>query len=315
MVLHLHGKELDLDEVRAALAVGRDGVTARALVEAAPRFGLRARGVRADVDQLPSLRRGAILHWEFNHFVVLDRLVRGGGARIVDPAHGLRQVSEAELRRKYTGIAIDLEPAGDFAKQRAAGKKARPYLAALFGQRPLLWRVVLVSLVLRVTGIAIPLMTGMIVDRVVPRSDYTMLAVTMGAIGGLVLFQALSSWVRSHVLIHLRTVLDGKLTLGFLDHMASLPVSFFQRRSTGDLMLRVSSNSTMREIVTSQTLSAIVDGAFVMIYAVVIMWTSALLGIVALALALLPALLYIAARGKNMRLTGEDLSAQARSQS
>ena len=313
MVLHLHGKEIEMRDVRSALEVGRDGVTARTIVEAAPRFGLMARGVKADVDQLHSLRRGAILHWEFNHFVVFDRLVRGG-VRIVDPAHGLREISEAELRRKYTGIAIDLEPSGNFKREKSTSK-SRPYIAALFGQRTLLWRVVLVSLVLRVIGIAIPLMTGMIVDRVVPRSDYTMLAVTVGAISGLVLFQALSSWVRSHVLIHLRTVLDGKLTLGFLDHMASLPVNFFQRRSTGDLMLRVSSNSTMREIVTSQTLSAIVDGAFVMIYAVVIMWTSALLGGVALALALLPALLYLATRGKNMRLTGEDLSAQARSQS
>src|ERR1051325_3104270 len=70
MVLHHHRKEVELREVRPALAVGRDGVTARAIVEAAPRLGLIARGVKADVDQLATLSRGAILHWEFNHFVV-----------------------------------------------------------------------------------------------------------------------------------------------------------------------------------------------------------------------------------------------------
>jgi ABC-type bacteriocin/lantibiotic exporter with double-glycine peptidase domain len=314
MVLHHHGNEIELGAVRAALDVGRDGVTARAIVEAAPRFGLVARGVKADVGQLAMLRRGSILHWSFNHFVVFDRVVRGG-VLIVDPAHGLRQVSEAELGRCYTGVAIELQPGQGFTKQRADGGKSRPYLRALFSQRGLLWRVIAVSLVLRVIGLVIPLMTGMIVDRVVPRSDYTMLAVTIGAIGGMVLFQIAASWIRSHLLIHLRTVLDGKLTLGFLDHMASLPVGFFHRRSTGDLMLRVSSNSTMREVVTSQTLSAIIDGAFVVLYAGVIFWTHATLGLVALGLALIPALIFLAAKGKHLRLAGEDLAAQARSQS
>ena len=81
MVLHHWGKAVELRDVRAALEVGRDGVTARTIVEGAARFGLLARGVKADVDKLGSLRRGSILHWEFNHFVVLDRVLRGGVRR------------------------------------------------------------------------------------------------------------------------------------------------------------------------------------------------------------------------------------------
>jgi ABC-type bacteriocin/lantibiotic exporter with double-glycine peptidase domain len=313
MVLGLHGKNVELREVREALHVGRDGVTARGIVEAASKFGMIARGVKADLDQLAELKRGTILHWEFSHFVVFDRMIRGG-ARVLDPAFGMREISREELSQKYTGVAVELQPGASFKKQ-ATGKKARPYLRELFSQPRLLWRVIAVSLVLRVIGISLPLMTGMIVDRVVPRSDYTMLIVTVGALTAMIAFQAISGLIRSHLLIHLRTVLDGKLTLGFLDHMASLPIGFFQRRSTGDLMLRVSSNATMREIVTSQTLSAIIDGVFVIIYAAVIFYTSALLGGVALVLALLPATLYLAARPANRRLTGEDLASQAKSQS
>jgi ABC-type bacteriocin/lantibiotic exporter with double-glycine peptidase domain len=313
MVLGFYGKHVELREVREALHVGRDGVTARGIVEASSKFGLMARGVKADLAQLGELKRGTILHWEFSHFVVFDRVVRGG-ARILDPAFGMRVISRDELSRKYTGVAVELVPGASFQKQ-ATTKKSRPYLRELFSQPALLWRVIAVSLVLRVIGISLPLMTGMIVDRVVPRSDYTMLIVTVGALVAMIGFQAISSLIRSHLLIHLRTVLDGKLTLGFLDHMASLPIGFFQRRSTGDLMLRVSSNATMREIVTSQTLSAIIDGVFVLVYAAVILYTSALLGAVALGLALLPAALYLVARPANRRLTGEDLAAQAKSQS
>ena len=56
--------------------------------------------------------------------------------------------------------------------------------------------------------------------------------------------------MRAHLLLHLRIALDTRMTLGFLDHMVSLPFQFFQRRSTGDLMMRVDSNGTVREIVT-----------------------------------------------------------------
>jgi len=314
MALGLHGKAVELRDVRTVLDVGRDGVTARAIVDAAARFGLIARGIKIDVDHLAELKRGTILHWEFNHFVVLDRVVRNAVV-ICDPASGMREVSFDELRAKLTGVAIELEPGSNFTKQKSQAAKSRPYLAALFSQGRLLWRVIAVSLVLRIVGVAVPLMTGMIVDRVLQRRDYTMLVVTVSAITAMVIFQSLSAWLRSHLFIHLRTVLDGKITLGFLDHMASLPISFFQRRSAGDLLLRVQSNSTMRDVVTSQTLSAVIDGAFVLVYAVVIFWTSAMLGTAAVLLATLPAAIYLLARRKNMRLTGEDLSSQAKSQS
>ncbi|MBA3540170.1 MAG: peptidase domain-containing ABC transporter, partial [Deltaproteobacteria bacterium] len=274
-----------------------------------------ARGVRADLEQLAVLPRGTILHWEFNHFVVFDRMLRGGKVLIVDPAVGVRELDVEELDRKYTGVAIQLAPNEDFIKLKSKDAAARPYLRELFAEGRLMWRVIACSLVLRIIALVIPLMTGMIVDRVVPRSDYTMLMVTISAISGLVLFQAISALIRSNLLIHLRTVLDARMTLGFLDHMVALPIGFFQKRSVGDLLMRVGSNSQMREIVTSQTLSAIIDGVFVLLYALVILWTNATLGVVAILMALLPPIVYIAARKRNMRLTTEDLQAQAKSQS
>ena len=315
MVLHFHGKQVELADIRNGLSVSRDGVTARALVEGATRFGLIATGVRADLDQLAVLPRGSILHWEFNHFVVFDRMLGGGRVLIVDPAAGPREIGLDELGRKFTGVAIQFAPNAAFTKLKSKNPAARPYLRELFAESHLMWRVIACSLVLRIIALVIPLMTGMIVDRVVPRSDYTMLLITICAIAGLVLFQAISSLIRSNLLIHLRTVLDGRMTLGFLDHMVALPIGFFQKRSVGDLLLRVGSNSQMREIVTSQTLSAIIDGAFVLLYAFVILFTNVTLGVVAILMALLPPAVYRAARAQNMRLTTEDLQAQAKSQS
>src|SRR5882672_11733115 len=64
MVLGYHGKHVALDRVRAALAVSRDGVTARAVIDGAGQFGMRGRALKIAVDQLAELPRATILHWE-----------------------------------------------------------------------------------------------------------------------------------------------------------------------------------------------------------------------------------------------------------
>src|ERR1700704_632139 len=100
MVLGYHGKHVPLDRVRAALAVSRDGVTARAMLDAAGQLGLRGRALKISLDQLAELPRATILHWELAHFVVLDRVI-GDKVRIFDPASGERDVPFAEVSRCY----------------------------------------------------------------------------------------------------------------------------------------------------------------------------------------------------------------------
>src|SRR5690349_2700957 len=89
MVLGYYGKIVAVEELRDVLDAGRDGTTARDLLNAARHYGLRGRGVRLEVAALDSLPRAAILHWGFNHFVVFDRL-RPNGVHIVDPDLGRR---------------------------------------------------------------------------------------------------------------------------------------------------------------------------------------------------------------------------------
>jgi len=101
MVLAFHGKHLRLDDVRKITGYGRDGADALALINAGRVFGLRGRGVKIDeIDDLRFLDRGAILHWQFSHFVVFDRLHKGG-AELVDPSVGRRWVSREELERRH----------------------------------------------------------------------------------------------------------------------------------------------------------------------------------------------------------------------
>jgi hypothetical protein len=86
MILKYLGRDTTLDEVREVVGGGgRDGADAHALVKAGEHYGLKGRGISIDIDHMKVLPAGTILHWEFNHFVVFEKMTRKG-AEIVDPA-------------------------------------------------------------------------------------------------------------------------------------------------------------------------------------------------------------------------------------
>jgi ATP-binding cassette subfamily B protein len=316
MVLSLLGRDVNLDEVReAAGGSGRDGTDALSIVRAAEWFGLRSRGLSIlDVDQLTYLPGGSILHWEFSHFVVFDRLTKRG-VEIVDPAMGRRVISIERFRESFTGVALVFEPGDEFEPKRRGNGRLGWYWRQLSGQRDVLSRVIVTSILLRVFALALPLVTAVIVDRVVPRNDRHLLLVVAIGLGGLLVFQMVTTLVRSHLLLQLRTNLDTRLTLGFVDYLSRLPYDFFQRRSAGDLLMRVNNNATVREMLTSNTLSAMLDGVLVVGYAVLILLVAPLMGVIVIGMGIVQIAVFYIARRSYRDLMARSLEAQARSQS
>jgi ATP-binding cassette, subfamily B, bacterial len=168
---------------------------------------------------------------------------------------------------------------------------------------------------LRAFALAAPLLVALIVDRVVPRGDLGLMAVVSIGLGGMLIFQALTNLVRAHLFLQLRTNLDTRLTLGFVDYLSRLPFDFFQRRSAGDLMMRVNNNATVRELLTTNTLSALLDGVLVLGYLALILWLAPLMGAVVAGLGLLQVTLFYLSRRAYRELLARSLDAQARSQS
>jgi ABC-type bacteriocin/lantibiotic exporter with double-glycine peptidase domain len=315
MVLGYFGKHVPLEEIRKITGIGRGGTHAMDLLQAGRFFGLRGRGVRVEtIDGLAALGRAAILHWRFEHFVVLEG-VRRDGLEIVDPAGGRRIVPLAEARRSFTGVALTFEPAEGFEPAADAGHRGmQRYLRPLLARAGSLGRVAMTSLLIQLFALAVPFLIGMVVDRVVPQGNLRLLVVLAVGLFGLVVFNFFAVLIRSYLLLELRTRLDAQLTLDFLDHLVSLPFAFFQERSAGDLILRMNSNSNVREILTSGALSAVLDGSLVSLYLILLFVASPQLGLIVLGLALLRIVLLIATRRRQKDLMSQSLLTQASSQ-
>lgn len=313
MVLGYHGHETSLDELNRALATGGGGASATSLLRVGRSYGLRGRGVRADIENLTDLPVGTILYWEFRHFVVLER-VRGGSVDIVDPAVGRRSLPIERFRKAFTGVALIFEPTAEF--ERGGSKKRK--LAGLFRQvceqRDLLTRIITTSILTQILSLAMPLFTGILIDRVVPRRDYSLLLVLAVGYSVFQLFSVMAGFVRAHLFIHLRTHLEVRFTLRFLDHLVDLPYSYFQQHTSGDLMVRLGSNNTVRDLLTSTTLSAFMDGTMASLYLVLLMLASPPLTVMVLLLALARFLLLAVVRWRQRQFLSETLENQARSQ-
>ncbi len=314
MALAYHGRHVSLSEMHEATGTGRDGVDALRLTEAATAYGLRARGVTTELDDLQVMPRGTVLHWGAAHFVVLESTSRRG-VTIVDPAAGRYRVPWQAVNDLYSGVAIMLEPTTSFA---AGGRKAP---GALHHARRLLSRssgigwVLATSVVVRLMALAVPVLTGVIVDQIVPADDGGLLKVVAAVMAALICYSALATFLRAHLLLRLRSRLDVEMTLGFLEHLVDLPYAFFLKRSSGDLMMRLRSNATVREILTSGTIAALLDGVLATAYLAAIFVLSPQLGLLVVALGAAQVIVLLSARRRNQHLMGEALATEARSQS
>ena len=177
MVLGYHGRHVRLSEVRDIVGCSRDGTHALNLLKTARLLNLRGRGVQLDDwSSLRLLETGAILHWRFNHFVVFERVDRRG-AWIMDPAVGRRWVSHQDLDKGLTGVALIFEPDEDFETGTSEKPTLWRYVRQLGTESGLLTKIVVTSVLLQIFALSIPLLTGLLVDRVVPRGDLDLLRV------------------------------------------------------------------------------------------------------------------------------------------
>jgi len=318
MILSYFGRKTRIEECRRKCDAGRDGVTAQTMLAAAREFGLRTRASLLDAGGLEQISLPAIVHWNYNHFVVLERWSERG-ARIVDPGWGRREITGEEFAASFSGVALTFEPGSEFQRCHSRGPNLPlsywRRIVGVPGARRLLLRILGASLALQVFGFALPVFTKVVVDRVIPlRAAGELDLLGIGALV-IALSHAFMSYLRSTLLISLEERLDSNLMLGFFEHLLSLPFRFFQQRSSGDLLMRLGSNAMIREALASYTMSALLDGALVLVYQVALLALAPLFGLAAFAIALVEVAILLATARRFHCLMEADIARQSQSQS
>ena len=259
MILSHYKLWLPLEKLRQECGVNRDGSKASCVIRAARNRGCDANGYRWNADRLKEV--GAyplIIHWEFNHFVVLEG-IKGNTVYLNDPAMGRRTVKWDEFRTSYTGVALHIVPNENFKPEgerynifkAVAEKLARDKWAVLF--------ILLLNLGMIIPGLASPVFSQIFLDDILSKkhTDWMFnfcLAMTV-------------SWVVCGVMTWLQAVIltrwQKKLTLAdsssFFWHLLRLPMQFFNQRFAGEVASRVKFNESIAGVLSGPAALAILN--------------------------------------------------------
>lgn len=315
MLLCYYGRKTSISEVRERCGMGRDGLSALSIVKAARAYGMRVRALSLQENDFRNVALPAIVHWEFNHFLIVERW-SPRFVDVVDPTAGRRRMTIEEFDLGFTGVIILLEPGAQF--HREGTEKAfnvQTYLLRYVKQTPTaLLQILGASLLLQLLGLLVPLLTAVAIDQLIPAKMSNALWLFGLGMLLLVLAQFITSLLRASILVYVQARIDTNMMLNFFEHLLSLPHSFFLQRSSGDLLTRVSSNMIIRDTISNQLISTILDGSFVLIYLCILFSQSLSFTVVVLIIGILQSVLLLSIKPYFGELTRRELTADGKSQ-
>ncbi|WP_315133883.1 peptidase domain-containing ABC transporter [Achromobacter marplatensis] len=271
MVAGFHGHHQSLASLRGRFPVSLKGATLATLIHVAGQLGLASRPVKAGLGALSKLKLPCILHWEFNHFVVLTD-INARSATLIDPASGIRKCTISELSASYTGVALELWPTPDFVTANENKPvRLRELTGRVTGLGAAFSQVMLLALALEVLTVVQPFFLQWVVDHVLNTGDRDLLTTLALAFGLLMVMLQLTSVARSWMLMFMGTTLNLQWRSNVFTHLLRLPVSYFEKRHLGDIVSRFGAIDTIQRTVTTSFLEALLDG-IVMVITLVLMF-------------------------------------------
>jgi NHLM bacteriocin system ABC transporter peptidase/ATP-binding protein len=250
MVLAYHGAWIPLEQLRVACGVSRDGSKASNIVRAARSFGLAAKGFRKEPSTLHELPMPCIIHWNFNHFVVLEG-IDGDRVYINDPAIGRRRIDMAELDLAFTGVVLAMEQTEAFVKLGHKPQGLRLLLRELRNSKEAVGLLVVVSFALIVPSIVAAGFSKIFVDDILIKRTSGWLVPLLIGMAVTAAFRAALTILRQSLLLRLQTKLSVVMISRFFWHVMALPIEFFTQRHAGDIASRVSANEQIARLLSS----------------------------------------------------------------
>lgn len=302
MIAAYWGREIDLPALRRRAPPSLQGTRLSDRIRIADGLDLSSRALKAELDGLREVRLPAILHWDFNHFVVLKKLGKSH-AIIHDPGVGERRASLDALSRSFTGIVPELQPNASFRPERVRDTiRLGALMGAVKGLTGPVMQILLISTGLQLVMIAQPFFTQLAIDHVVPTRDLDLLQVL--AIGFTAIYASgpIMDWLRTRLIIFVSIQFSEQMSSNVTRYLLSLPLGFFEKRSIGDLL-------------THGFATALIDAVLAAVMLVMIFYYSPILGWIALLTAVLVVVLRLAFLPAIRHLVNETLQRKGQEQS
>ncbi|NUF17100.1 peptidase domain-containing ABC transporter [Acinetobacter lactucae] len=282
MLAHYHGYESDLATLRQKFPVSAKGSTLTNLLNISHQLNFVTRPLKLELEDINQLKTPCILHWDFNHFVVLESVSKNK-VTLVDPAFGRRQLTFAEISPHFTGVALEAWPNLNFEEKQ---EKQQIKILNLLGNVKGIWKslsqILVLALVLEIFALVSPFFMQWVIDHVIVSADRDLLTTLALGFGLLMLLQQFISLLRSWLVLFMSTHLNIQWRGNVFSHLMDVPVEYYERRSLGDIVSRFGSIDRIQQTLTTTFLEAILDGLMTVFTVILMFIYSPKLAVIAL---------------------------------
>ena len=268
VIAHFHGIAADAEQLRHQSGLGE--LTGRFsendLLLAAKSLGLKARSMQLKAERLEKTPLPALLlDRDHRHFIVAG-VSEDGNALIQEAdAPGPRIITRSEVMSRSDGHALLFTSraslAGDLMRFDFSW-----FIPALVKYRRFLLEVLLISAVLQLLGLVSPLMFQVVMDKVLVNQAFSTLNVVCVALLISSVAETLLAGLRNYVLAHTTSRMDVELGARLFRHLLALPLGYFEARRVGDTVTRVRELENIRNFLTGQTLTSLIDLVFSLLF-------------------------------------------------
>nr|WP_072910677.1 NHLP family bacteriocin export ABC transporter peptidase/permease/ATPase subunit [Desulforamulus aeronauticus] len=284
MIFAYYKKYLPLEQMRVDCGVTRDGVKASNILKAARRYGFEAKGFRKEPQDLRTMPLPAIIHWNFNHFVVLEGFVKDQ-VYINDPGSGPKIISEEEFDLAFTGVILTFVPGAAFQP----GGEKNSFIVSLrkwlSGSRSAILYLVIIGLLMVIPGLLVPAFSKIFIDDILLEGKGDWLKPLLWAMGVAAVVQGVLIALQQYYLLKMETKTAVSNAAKFFWHIFRLPVEFFQQRSAGDVANRMQSNDEVAGFLSRELAETAIGLLTIVFYFLVMLQFSVPLALISLLLA------------------------------
>ncbi|EKN4715518.1 colicin V synthesis protein, partial [Yersinia enterocolitica] len=257
MVCGYYGKNIDLIYLRQQFNLSARGTTLAGINGIARTLGMTSRALSLDLEEMGALKKPCILHWNFNHFVVLVS-VRRQRFVIHDPARGRRTVELAEMSQYFTGVVLEVSPGSEFTAETVRHRiRLRTLIRSVQGIKGTLVKIFSLSLVIESINLVMPVATQLVMDHAIPAGDRGLLTLICAGLLFFILLRAAISMVRAWTSLVMGTLINVQWKTGLFSHLIHLPLGYFERRKLGDIQSRFDSLDALQSTFTTSVVGAI----------------------------------------------------------
>ncbi len=286
MVLAHHGRIVPLEELRLACGVSRDGSKASSMLRAARHYGLVAKGLRKEPAELRELPLPMVVHWNFNHFLVVEGF-GDGRVYLNDPATGPRHVPYEEFDQAFTGVVMIFARGEDFVEGGERPSMIVALRRRVSGSGMALAYMVLAGFALLVPGMVTPTFSRIFVDSILVKGLTHWMTPLLWVMGTVAAVTMLLVWLQQRYLLRFETKLALDSSAKFFWHVLRLPVEFFAQRYAGEIGNRVELNDRIARLLSGELATTAIGVMVVAFYAVLMVQYDVVLATIAVITAIL----------------------------